>query len=601
MVAIPRTKEEKVSKIQALFRSAQAARADFESGDEVNRSWETIYNYYKAIPPSYTPYKNNIFVPKSFEVVETWLPIVFGTPPKLKIRRVFDTDEEAFDRAIRQKELIEYYMKMGQHKIAMKDFIRQAGIFGTSWLKTYWKYEEKKRVRRFIAMDADGTRILKGEEDTEVVADYPSFEVLSVYDVYPDPNARDYWTMDWVIEKKLITKEELKEMLKLDGFSLPRGVKAEEIGGYYSTNATKPNTSVAGKNYETKYTGEYILLTEFWSKDGELIIIANENYVIYDGGNFFDHQQIPYIPYRVNRPPLEFYGLGLLIPIMPLQEEMNAMRSQRRDNIDYAMNTMFAVKETSPLAGTDIVFRPGAILEVQDPDDIKQLQFHDVTQIAVQEAGLIETDIKRAIGISEYIEGQVVAGMNKTASGVMAMQNMALSRIQEHIDTLETEVISVLAEQFASMLKQYYNTSEPVMVVDETNTMQENIYVTTEDILTEVDYEAEQGSTSPQNKEMRLQNALTSFQIVTMPQITQALNMEGKDINYEFFINNILDAIGIKNKDMAIKQISAAKGQLLASQMAAQFSEAGGLPPGETPGQGGGVPPEMPPQGGING
>jgi len=571
MPYIPKSPEKKISKIKDYYNMAKNARAFFESGD---RNWNKLYNYYMAEPTKSRIYKNNMFVPKSFEVVETWLPIVFGTPPKLKIRKV----EGEYENAVRQKALMEYYLKMGNHKAAMKDYIRQAGIFGTSWLKTFWRYEKKKKISRIITRDIDGSRILKGVEQDEIVADYPSFEVLSVFDVYPDPNARDYWSMDWVIEKKLIDKKTLEDMLKIDGFKLPRGVKIDEIKGYLIGDADKPNTDKAGVHYEP-LTEDLYLIMEFWGKDGELVIILNDSYIIYDGGNFFDHQQIPYIPYRVNRPPLEFYGLGLILPIMSLQEELNVLRSQRRDNIDLAMNTMFTVKETSPLAGTDIVFKPGATLEVQDQDDIKQLQFHDVTQVAVQEASMIETDIKRAIGISEYIEGQVIPGMNKTASGVMAMQNMALSRIQEHIDTLETEVIGVLAEQFAALMKQHFNTEENIIVVDETNTAQEDIVVTPDDILTNVDYEAESGSTSPVNKEVRIQNAITTFQIVTMPQITQALNMEGKDINYEFFINNILDAIGIKNKDKAIKALSDAKKQMLAAQMADDYVEKGGVPP----------------------
>jgi len=588
MPYIPRTPEKKLNQINTYYQMSKNARSDFETG---NRNWNRLYRYYMTNPLSNVVYKNNIFVPKSFEVVETWLPIVFGTPPKLRIKRVKNGDYPA---AQRQKALMEYYIRMGNHKSVMKDFIRQAGIFGTSWLKTFWRYETKKRVKRIITQDVDGSRILKGVEVDDIVADYPSMEVLSVYDVYPDPNARDYWSMDWVIERKLVTRQTLEEMLEIDGFKLPRGVKLDNIKGYASALEDKPNTDKAGANYETYYEDRY-LITEFWGADGELIIALNNAHIIYDGGNFFDHQQIPYIPFRVNRPPLEFYGLGLLIPIMSLQEELNALRSQRRDNIDLAMNTMFTVKETSPLAGTDIVFKPGAVLEVQDQDDIRQLQFHDVTQVAVQEAGMVEIDIKRAIGISEYIEGQVVPGMNKTATGVMAMQNMALSRIQEHIDTLETEVISVLAEHFAALMKQNFNTEEVITVVDETNTAQEDIQVTPEDIMVDVDYEAESGSTSPVNKEMRIQNAITTFQIVTMPQITQALNMEGKDINYEFFINNILDAIGIKNKDRAIKPLSQAKGQLLAAQMADEYIGKGGVLPGE----GGGG--ETPPQGGVIG
>ncbi len=572
MVYIPRTPEQKLSQIEDYLNLSKEARQDFESG---NRNWSRLYQYYMAEPIKSPVYKNNIFVPKSFEVVETWLPIVFGTPPKLKIKRVLSGD---YDGARRQKALMEYYLRMGNHKSAMKDYIRQAGIFGTSWLKTFWRYETKKKIKRMIIEDVNGERLLKGIEVDEVIADHPSFDVLSVFNVYPDPNAKDYWSMDWVIERKLVDKDTLKQMLEVDGFKLPRGVKLDELTGYVDIKSDKPNKDRAGVHYEN-YKEDYYLITEFWGKDGELIITLNDSFVIYDKGNIFDHQQIPYIPYRVNRPPLEFYGLGLLLPIMSLQEEINAVRSQRRDNIDLAMNTILTVKETSPLAGTDIVFKPGTILEVQEQDDIRQLQFHDVTQVAVQEVGLIETDIKRAIGISEYIEGTVVPGMNKTATGVMAMQNMALSRIQEHIDTLETEVIGVIAEHFAALLKQNFNSDEIITVVDETNTAQEDIQVTPEDILVEVDYEAEAGSTSPMNKELRIQNAITTFQIVSMPQIQQALNMEGKDINLEFFINNILDAIGIKNKERAIKPLSEAKKQLIASQMANQFIQNGGMPP----------------------
>lgn len=563
----------KLKVITDCLSEASDARTEYES--EID-GWKKAYDNYMSKPPTDVPrHRNNLFSPKSFEVVETWFPLIFSDPPKFTPKRV---RRGTFDQAKVVRELVQYYMNTGEVKLKFEDFLRSAGIYGTGVLKYYWAFSEAETVERNTIPDPDdpyGKLIIPNDVRT-AINDQPAINVIDLMNFYVAPNATSMFDADWVIEKRIVKKAWIESMIDLEVFSLPKGMTIRDIGEetFQGTESDSFLTDKVGSSNSDNTKG--VLIYEYWTNTGEWCVTLKNQFFLHNGKNPFDHKKIPYLALRINRPPNEFYGRGLLLPILSSQEEINKVKSQRRDNVELAMQTIFKVKEGSPADMLDLVFKAGDRIPVIDQDDITQLNMNDVTQVAVQEIGIVEEEIKNALGIHEYVSGAVVPGMNKTAGGAAQMMNAAMGRIMRDVKLLEIEVLSPLAEGFHALAKQFMTDPMPIMIMDEGD-FQQALEILPETIQCDIDFEVLSGSTSPTNKELRIQQATTLLNLGSMPTVTQALAMSGQKFNVAFLFNIILDQMGIKSKDRAITDMSPEEKQFFMMQM---MQTMGGMPAG---------------------
>ena len=567
---LTRDEKKKLKLISDRLQDAENSRSEYESATD---GWERAYDNYMSKPPTDVPrHRNNLFSPKSFAVVETWFPLVFSDPPKFTPKRVRRGD---FEQAKIVRNLVQYYMNTGEVRLRFEDFLRSAAIYGTGILKHYWSFAEVEAVERDTIEDPDNpyAKLIIPVDVRTAVKDQPMFDVIDIMNFYVAPNATSMFDAEWVIEKRIVKKAWIKEMIDAGLFSLPKGMTMADLGDevHHDTDSVGWVNDKVGSSNTDNTKG--IQIYEYWTNTGEWCVTVKNRFFLYNGKNPFDHAKIPYLTLRINRPPNEFYGQGLLLPILSSQEEINKIKSQRRDNIELAVQTIFKVKQGSPADMLDLVFKAGAKIPVNDSDDITQLNMNDVTQVAVQEIGIVQEEIKNALGIHEYIQGAVQDGMNKTASGTAQMMNAAMGRIMRDVKLLEIEVLAPLAEAFHSLAKQFMTDPMPILLMEEGDFQQaQEIYP--EQIQCDIDFEVLSGSTSPTNKELRIQQATTLLNIGTMPTVSQALAMNGQKVDAAFLFNIILDQMDVKSKDKAIVPMNEMDQQLWAMQMM------GGMPAG---------------------
>src|SRR5690606_41445102 len=66
--------------------------------------------------------------------------------------------------------------------------------------------------------------------------------------------------------------------------------------------------------------------------------VVNRQAVLEDRVNPFHHGEIPFLKITYNQLEGEFAGLGMVIPALDLQDEINAKRNQRLDNVNLTLN-----------------------------------------------------------------------------------------------------------------------------------------------------------------------------------------------------------------------------------------------------------------------
>ena len=566
---------EKKEKILKHLQISKNARADYESQTD---GWEKAYsNYMSKVDTTVARHQANFFVGKSFEVVETFVPLILSNAPKLAPKRVRNGTPQ---QAQVSTALTEYWMGMAENMSKMEDWVRGAGIYGTGWIKTFWNYEQRERVIRKAIPNPENPMepMLVPIPVPDITSDAPAFDTLDIWNVWVDPRARHVQESDWIIEHKIMSKEDIERLIDEGVYEPEPGFKMKDLTEtMINVDTSIWNSDKIGSGHTDDRNG--ISVYEYWTKDGQWHVTLDNKLFLRYGDNPHDHGRYPYLALRVNRPPNEFYGRGLLLPIRSEQEELNFLRSVRADNYNISVHNMFKVKEGSPADEFDFVWKPGGkVVYEDDPGEIDQFNVRDNTFTAVQEAGILENDIKNLLGIHEYIQGANEPGMNKTATGVAAMQNAAMARIKSSVRNLGLE-LGRMAELFHGMAKQYMETPAPITIMDETALVQQDVIVYPQDIQCDIDFDVHEGSTSPVNGMMRMQNAQTVLNLLSMPNIANTLAMNGEKVNVRWFVNLILESMEIKNKDQAIVQMNPMEQQMVMNSVMQQMM-AGQLPSG---------------------
>lgn len=446
--------------------------------------WNKIYRmYFNRGDEVKTTTRAKIFIPIVFQVIEAALP---------KIMNVLFGNEEFFDTIAEQKkdvalaEVIHLLLifQLGQADFIVKyvDFAKQLLLYGTSYFKIYWKVVrkwvwERTPVRQpvsFLGIPV-GSRITgwKEEKVFKVTERRPEVEVLDVLDVFPDPNAQNeqegaaVWIRSWISYDELLqlskgdypvymnipAKSELGDRNK--NFSVTRSIRQSTRG-----TSTSP-ASIDTDRYELLERWGLKDLDEDGIKEETIITILDGKYVIRADENPFHHQKRPLVKSVLFSVPKEWFGIGLVEPVIPLVHELNTLRRQRLDNINLAINSMWSVNAFADIELGTVVSTPGGILLRGDnPDDIIRLKMDDVTDSAYTEAGLVQTDIENTTA-PKAMQGTPSSGsLGRTARGAQMIIGQALEKFGLTTRLLEETSIKKVLRFFHQLNLQFIDDDE---------------------------------------------------------------------------------------------------------------------------------------------
>lgn len=413
------------------------------------RIWEEIYRLYFSNQDKYkTPTRSAITVPIIFQVIEAAVPkivnTIFGSGEEFFDLVATDPNDDAF--AVQIKMLLTYQLTQADFMIKFVDFVKQLLLYGTSYFYVYWKVKRewvfsREPIRETPTINGFSLgEQIRWEEKREykVVERRPEIDVLDILDVFPDPESRNEKDARGMFVRSWIPLSDVKEMGK---GSYPVFANTENqalVSDDHNYAASRQiRSTIRGVSNISSGDKELVEVLTYWGyydldgdgiKEKVQIVIGNRNVLFVARQNPFHHQQSPVIRCVFFPVPLEWYGLGLVEPVISNVHELWTLRRQRLDNINLVINRMWKVNSLADVDLDTLVSTPNGIVLTDQMDGVIPLETNDVTSNAYTEAAIVQTDIENATA-PRSIQGSPENGkLGRTAKGAQLIIGQALEK-----------------------------------------------------------------------------------------------------------------------------------------------------------------------------
>lgn len=464
------------------WRNNGGSESYHQKWDRWERNYHNIYD--PSIRAKKEIWQSTMFVPYSVtnvEVITTSLfKLLFGKRESIR----FDPREMGDElQAELHSDVLAYEMDMSGIIEESNKVLKEIGIFGSAFMKVYWKKTEENRkliepVRRgFVGTAKElmsgrmaDPRDVVGMKQTEkriTVEDDCRVECVHIRDIFLEPNSRN---TDRILHRqKNITYGELVRMSKMktsggnvlidkdsvaqlknvresDKFDEDTQVVQMEMG---NTDPTLVRTDYDKRHTCFEYWGpiprKWIDLEMPESTDEEIakanemvagkILVASSNYYLASEEN----------PNPIPKPPFvkfdyidcgQTYGKGICGIIEGLQEQGNEVTNLRIDNVTLTMNKVVGVLEKHLRDPNELKWSPGAVIRIKGDqvDDARKaifpIEMGSVDIGGYRETTEIERQIQEATAANRVTIGS--AGLkqdtNQTLGGMELLRQAAYDR-----------------------------------------------------------------------------------------------------------------------------------------------------------------------------
>ena len=448
--------------------------------DRMN-SQEELYRCF--IDSQNYPHSAKVFDPRIFRVIETITPRMVANEPTGSF---YPTEEG--DVATNQilNALIKYDWRRAVMFPKLVMFVKSMLLFGTAFGRTYWDFRECEKTR-MEPKTINGKTVWTPKSTkkfTYTEYDGPNFEILNIYDCFPDPNATSLDNMRWFIYRTFKTLDEMekendarggeywKNLSELraavkdskDKDKQKRGAQPQDINYREHRRVMLSTQELHGEDISNP---EFVVLIRY-EKDRWVFSVPEYGIVIRDVDNPYFHGQLP-IVYGVDYPyPGELYGMGEIEPIDRIQRAINAVLNQRLDNVQLVLRNMWKVKKNSGVDLHTLVSAPGNIITTDDMDAVEPIAVPDVTGgTFVQTMNYLTAAMQNGSGITDYTMGINTGAntANETATGTRLIQQEANAQFKLKIQLFNAMVIERIANQWKDLRIQYTTEKQKVRII----------------------------------------------------------------------------------------------------------------------------------------
>ena len=309
-----------------------------------------------------------------------------------------------------------------------------------------------------------------------IVRTVPECDHVSIWDFYPDPEAKDMDEAEYVVQRHKMSRTQLRK-LKTRPYFMDDGVQlAIDTGPNYEQKYWE----MTMEDDDTQPTSERWEVLEFWGfVDVKLleehgVDIPSElkdldevncNVWVCNGEvlrfvlNPFKPTRIPYyaVPYEHN--PYSFFGVGIAENMDDTQTLMNGFMRMAIDNAAMSGNLIIEVDETNLVPGQDLSVYPGKIFRRQGGapgQAIFGTKFPNVAQENMQLFDKARVLADESTGFPSFAHGQTgVQGVGRTASGISMLMSAANGSIRTVVKNVDDYLIRPLGKAFFAFNMQF--------------------------------------------------------------------------------------------------------------------------------------------------
>jgi len=409
----------------------------------------------------------DLFVPYSFGTIESALPRIhnswWGRRPAIEMVGQGDSDKDSEEAATR---VLDHDLERtgAEYKslLCEKSFLKYGITIGRITHKTIIQKKKKKFYHTPPLWDQYG-QLVGGETkittttENKVIYDGGWFEPVSVFNFFPDPM---YYMMEdfrYCAELEITDLDKLEEEDKghyerfgkhlYKGLENLKGMAHEgeakigfntwlgdpkevtaQVFGFGHGFGRGHRFSVGGGPYSQDLRGNVVWLIRYWEKDRQ-IVLANGTDVILDRDNPFEDEELPYFDACCFPIEFEFYGQGLLSPVVSIQEELNTWRNIAIHQGKLNMMKPLAYDVNSGLSDEDFDVAPGdavaMVFKDGKPPVIPLYPRDTAPPETFQMEGMMIRDWQNALGTNELMTGGGPGQAGTASEAAMMNQSVA--------------------------------------------------------------------------------------------------------------------------------------------------------------------------------
>jgi len=384
-----------------------------------------------------------------------------GPAPDLKTMPQVEPANEA---AKNMETLIHDQLEESHAISVMRHVLFEMCLLGTGILKGPFNYEQPEH--KWVLND-------EGEREYKPISKLvPRIEAVSCWDLYPDPDAVQIEDADYVIQRHIFTRTQIRDLVNRPFFRKSAINDLLEGGPNYETRSYE--TALFDRENQEEFNKNRFEVLEYWGTMDKALVeeagiempdeISDDldevqiNAWISNGQiirlvlNPFTPARNPFMvcPYEIN--PYQFFGVGIPENMDDAQTIMNGHARMAIDNLALAGNLVFDVDETMLVPGQDMTIFPGKIFRRQSGQTgqaIHGLRFPNTAPENMQMFDRFRQLADESTGIPSYSHGQTgIQSTTRTASGMSMLMGAAALNIKTVIKNIDDYLLKPLGESF---------------------------------------------------------------------------------------------------------------------------------------------------------
>ena len=380
--------------------------------------------------------------------------------------------------ARRLHKLIEDQLDESDANVALRSAIFESCLLGTGIIKGPFTYN--KTLHKY-------SNTGNGREYQAEQVKVPKVEFVSIWDFYPDPNARNMEEAEYVIQRHRLNRHQFKDLLNRPYFNKEAIYKCLEMGPKYDKKSWETSIDAENNSFGDLESNRYEVL-EYWGtidamsareqgldiaeeiedfEEVQVNIWMTNGKIIRIVENPFTPFRIPYQSFSYETNPYQFFGIGVPENMDDAQAIMNGHARMAIDNLALAGNLVFDIDESALVQNQNMEVYPGKIFKRQagvPGQAIYGIKFPNTANENMQMFDKFRQLADESTGIPSYSHGQTgVTGMTRTASGMSMLMGAASLNIKTVIKNIDDSLIKPLGESMFQWNMQFYEGDLPIM------------------------------------------------------------------------------------------------------------------------------------------
>jgi len=453
--------------LEYVYRRIQQMKdARAASGIEAKwDKWQKQYDGYRDERKK-DQWQSNIIINTTAGVVESQLSEVIDQNYR---PRYLPRGSEDAARATVMNAINDYTWEVGMADVEVYKMTSEAFVLGTSIGQEYYR-KEKRMVQQIMETQKDGTQKFKDVEINDFDDVY--LEHIRLQEVWFDEYGRSlngtYAAKD-AVRRVIMDIDDFQQFFKGPIWNKMDNAKYVKPGGdvnYYEYY--KPSQGIDHSRQVEVYW--------YWTTrctpgrpnvSDSLMVVANDVMVV-RGPNPYNHKRIPFVRQVDILNASTFYGKGESQLLESIQEEQTTLRRMIMDRNHLDIDKMFLLsnRETD-LSDDDLIARPHGVINVEDVENIKPLEYGDIPGSTFKSLEMLTDDAIRITGQDDRMQS---VQSPTTATQAAILKEATLKRLRTKIWLLRNLTLYNVGLLRESNIRQFYSVPKVEKIVGQKGT-----------------------------------------------------------------------------------------------------------------------------------